>query len=351
MTVNELNICIVGTGYFSRFHAASWRRLAQDYPVNLVAVIDISLSEAEDFAREFSIPHALSSIDGLKNLDISLVDIVTPSHSHKELINSLSRHCDVMVCQKPFCRDLAEAREVSALMVSKGKLLIVHENFRFMPWFTAMKQILSDGQLGRVHNATFRLRPGDGLGPDAYLQRQPYFQKMKRFLVQETAVHFIDVFRYLFGECHDVFAKLSKMNPVIEGEDAGLLVFSMDNNVTAVLDANRCIDHAAVNTRLTMGEMIIEGESAVLSLNGFGELSVRNLHDKTVRFIDYEWHDTDFGGDCVYLTNQHIVRHLLFRETLSNDAPAYLTNLEIVEAIYQSNCTRSVVNIKQEPFK
>ena len=34
----------------------------------------------------------------------------------------------------------------------------------------------------------------------AYLERQPYFQTMPRFLVHETAIHLVDVFRFLLGE-------------------------------------------------------------------------------------------------------------------------------------------------------
>ncbi|MEZ5740638.1 MAG: hypothetical protein R3E68_15060 [Burkholderiaceae bacterium] len=44
------------------------------------------------------------------------------------------------------------------------------------------------------------MRLGDGQGPEAHLSRQPYFQQMPRFLVHETAIHFIDSFRFPLGE-------------------------------------------------------------------------------------------------------------------------------------------------------
>ena len=53
---------------------------------------------------------------------------------------------------------------------------------------------------GALHGVAFRLRPGDGQGPRAYLDRQPYFQTMPRLLVVETAIHWIDTFRFLMGE-------------------------------------------------------------------------------------------------------------------------------------------------------
>lgn len=43
------------------------------------------------------------------------------------------------------------------------------------------------------------MRPGDSQREDAYLDREPYSQKMERFLIHETVIHFIDVHGYLFG--------------------------------------------------------------------------------------------------------------------------------------------------------
>jgi D-apiose dehydrogenase len=81
-----------------------------------------------------------------------------------------------------------------------GAKLIVHENFRFMPWFRETKRLVEAGKVGTPLHVAFTLRPGDGQGPAAYLDRQPYFRSMPRFLIHETGIHLIDVFRYLFGE-------------------------------------------------------------------------------------------------------------------------------------------------------
>jgi len=116
---------------------------------------------------------------------------------------------------------------------------VVHENFRFQPWYKAIKTELNEGSLGTVLQATYRLRPGDGQGRDAYLERQPYFRDMENFLIHETGVHFIDVFRYLFGEPQALSADLRRLNPVIAGEDAGHFNFYYDNGLCAQFDGNR----------------------------------------------------------------------------------------------------------------
>jgi len=49
------------------------------------------------------------------------------------------------------------------------------------------RHLVDAGRIGMPLHVTFRLRPGDGQGPQAYLARQPYFQNMPRFLIHEPA--------------------------------------------------------------------------------------------------------------------------------------------------------------------
>ena len=95
---------------------------------------------------------------------------------------------------------------------------------------------------------------------------------MPVFLVRETAVHFIDTFRYLMGEVRAATARLRRLNPVIAGEDSGLLIFEFDDERKGLFDGNRLNDHVANNPRRTMGEMWLEGERGVVRLDGEARL-------------------------------------------------------------------------------
>ena len=159
----------------------------------------------------------------------------------------------------------------------RGARIAVHENVRFQPWYREAKRLIDRNILGTIYQVTFRLRPGDGQGPKAYLDRQPYFQQMPRLLVHETGVHWIDTFRYLVGETSGVFARLKRLNPVIAGEDSGIVVFDFDDGVRGVFDGNRLGDHQAENRRCTLGDMWIEGSKATLRLDGDGRLWLRQF--------------------------------------------------------------------------
>ncbi|MDX1540289.1 MAG: Gfo/Idh/MocA family oxidoreductase, partial [Geminicoccaceae bacterium] len=238
--------------------------------------------------------------------------------------------------QKPLGGDLATARTMVETARAAGITFVAHENFRFQPWHREIRRLIEADELGKLMNVGFRLRPGDGQGPDAYLARQPYFQTMKRFLVHETAIHLIDVFRFLMGEVTGVFARLRRLNPVIRGEDAGLIVFDFVNGAAGLFDGNRLVDHPADNTRLTMGEMWVEGSKGYVRLDGFGHLFLKP-HGEPERRHPYDWQDQGFAGDCVHALQAHVVRHFEHGTPLENEAGAYLRNLEIEDAIYSSN--------------
>ncbi|MEM6741654.1 MAG: Gfo/Idh/MocA family oxidoreductase [Pseudomonadota bacterium] len=330
MTASPLKVALVGAGYFSQFHLGSWSRLDE---VVLVGLCDADASKAE--ARGAPAFSHLETM--LERTRPDLLDIIVPPHAHAACIRAaLAAGLRWIICQKPFCGSLSEAREIVAEAQEVGATLVVHENFRFQPWYRAIKTSIDAGDIGEVLGATFRLRPGDGQGPRAYLDRQPYFQEMPRFLVHETAVHWIDTFRFLFGDPTAVYADLRRINPIIAGEDAAHVVFDHPGNCRALFDGNRHLDHAADNPRRTMGEAVFEGTAGTLLLRGDGSVTRRAFAtlDERLLLPPDTW--DGFGGDCVHALQAHVVNAMLHGTEIENQASAYLTVIEIEEAIYAS---------------
>ncbi len=334
-------VACVGAGYFSQFHYESWQRMP-----NAVAVA--SCNRDIDKAKATGLPAFSDLEEMLKAHNPSILDVILPPVAHATTIRTaLSHGVKWIICQKPFCQSLAEAKDIVAEAEAAGATIIIHENFRFQPWFRKIKSLLEAGAIGRVHQATFRLRPGDGQGPRAYLDRQPYFQEMPRLLIHETGVHYIDTFRYLLGSPSAVYADLRKMNPVIAGEDAGYVIFDLEGGTRAVFDGNRHLDHAADNTRRTMGEALIEGEVGTLKLYGDGSVTLRKfetLEEKQVLGPD-TWQG--FGGDCVHALQSHVISGFLNEGVIENAASDYLNVIEIEEAIYESARDARKISLKK----
>jgi len=327
-------VCVAGTGFFSQFHFDAWSRL----DVEVVGICSLDLETAREIARPFADCPVFDDLaEMLRQTRPDLLDIVTPPPTHLGFIETAMAAGVTTICQKPFCGSLDHARNAVALSQASGVPLIAHENFRFQPWYGEIKNQIDAGTLGDVYQGTFRLRPGDGQGPDAYLDRQPYFQQMPRLLVHETLVHLIDVFRALFGKVVWVMADLRKLNPVIRGEDAGIIVLGFENGQRAIIDGNRLVDHVAANRRLVMGEMLIEGAGGCLRLDGDAQLFKRAHAGNDEVPLAYDWHDNGYGGDCVYRLNRHVLEALAAGRDPVNTAAAYLANMEIVDAVYRSD--------------
>jgi len=330
-----LTVAIAGLGYFSQFHLDAWSRCPD---VQVVALADQDAGKRATAAKLF--PGAESYSDATAMLEAvkpDVIDVVTPPATHLPLVAAAAERGIDVICQKPLAPDWDDAQAIVATAEQAGITLAVHENFRFMPWFREAKRLLDAGVIGTPLQVSFRLRPGDGQGPDAYLSRQPYFQKMPRFLIHETGIHLIDVFRFLMGEISGVFARLKRFNPVIAGEDAGLVVFDFENGGTGLFDGNRHVSHPAEDTRMTNGVMLLEGTGGTIRLDGFGRLFVLPHGGVTEREHAYAWENRGYGGDCVYQQIRHIVSHFVDGTPLVNDGRAYLRNLAIEEAIYRSD--------------
>ncbi|MEM8978602.1 MAG: Gfo/Idh/MocA family oxidoreductase [Pseudomonadota bacterium] len=327
-------VAVLGLGYFSKFHLDSWTKNPE---CEVVAATDLSPGRCAWARSIYDIP-VFDNILSVLQSEPDIVDIIAPPEAHKQLVRAVLKTGRTVICQKPFCTSEQDAREVVEICKKVGMDLIIHENFRFQPWHRAIKSTLLDGVLGEVYQAQFLLRPGDGRGRGAYLDRQPSFQKMERFLMQETGVHFVDLFRYFFGEIESVFAETRRLNSVIAGEDAATMIFQHASGVRSIFDGNRLVDHETDNSRRTMGEMQIEGTAGTIRLLGSGEVNLRLFgSNKWTRIeLPFTPDDTSFGGGCVAALNRHVVSALKGNQALENKAEDYLHIIEVTDAAYIS---------------
>lgn len=325
-----MKVACIGAGYFSQFHLAGWRGIAG---VDLVGITD----QDGDRAQASGVPVFDTLEQMLAETQPDILDVILPPPAQAAAIQTALRApLRAIICQKPFCATRDEAVKITELAEHAGIPLIIHENFCFQPWYRVMKKAMEAGQIGEVRQATFRLRPGDGQGAQAYLARQPYFRQMPRFLIHETGVHFIDVFRYLLGDPVAVYADLRRENPVIAGEDAGYVLFDFAGGVRALFDGNRTLDHAAADTRCTMGEALVEGTQGTLSLCGDGSVMLRLFGETTGKMLSPPDLSGLFGGNCAGHLQAHVVLALAGERPLENQARDYLRVVEIEDAVYRS---------------
>ena len=334
---------IVGAGYFSRFQYEAWNRIPE---VEIVANCNRSVDKAEAFAEEFGIPKSYPVDQFREMLETEkpdFVDIITPPETHHELCEIAAKAGVIIICQKPLAPTWEETLELAELVESSGVRCMVHENWRWQPWYREIKNLIDDDAIGEVFHCNVHTRLGDGWGEDAYLARQPFFREYERLFVFETGVHFLDTFRFLFGEVASIYAHTAQRNPVIKGEDSALVICHCESGVTAVLDANRYNESEADNPRYTFGTVRIEGSKGHLELSLDGSIRIKKLGEESY-LHDYSPSKDGFAGDCVYNTQRHFVDTLLNDGEFESTVSDYLQSVMLVEMAYHSASEGSVVS-------
>ena len=323
----------IGAGYFSQFHYEAWSRIPQ---ADIVAVCDLDGHKASSTAAKHGIDRTCtdwrSAID-THNPDF--IDIITGPATHEEMCAYAAERGIAIVCQKPLAPDLPACQRIVSNVERAGVRFMVHENWRWQPWYRQIHELRDAHTVGDFHHLYFRMRTGDGWPADAYLARQPFFRDYPRLLIYETGIHFVDTFRFLMGEVTEVYARLRRMNPAIRGEDACQVFFTFENGATAILDASRYNENEARNPRFTFGELRIDATGGHIEMNTEGDLRIKPLGQPAFD-LDYGHEDRNFAGDCVYALQRHFVDNLISGAPFESGGQDYLRTIRVMEAVYES---------------
>ena len=339
MSDSSLKGVMVGAGFFAAFQAEAWKRIAG---IELAAVADPLPGRAAAFAAEFGIPRTYSDAEAMFCAEhADFADIVTRPDSHRDLCALAAQHCRAVICQKPMAPTEAECQAMVRDCARRNVRLLIHENWRWQPWYREARRLIAQGRLGRVFHLGFRMRTGDGRGAAPY-RVQPYFREMPRLLLYETVVHFLDTFRFLAGDLESIFCQTSRINSAIQGEDYALLQISFASGAKGIIDANRI--SGAAPPEVAFGEFRIEGDEAMIRIAPDGNLFVTDygtaevLHPIGIPSQGYK-------GDSVHALQQHFAACLRSGEAAESEGADYLKIVRAVEACYRSAETGLPVRI------
>jgi len=334
----------IGAGYFSQFQYEAWNRMPD---VELVGAYNRTHSKIEEIKEKFGVPKIYSGDQleaMLDELKPDFIDVITPPSTHLEICQMAFDRGIHVVCQKPLAPTFEDSVQLVKNAAASNSRFMVHENWRWQPWYRKIKDIIDSGELGELFSIYVKMRMGDGWGDDAYLTRQPFFRDYPRLLIFETGVHFLDTFRYLGGEVTSLYANLAKRNPVIKGEDSGIVTCNFASGATATLDANRYNEADTDNARYTFGTIRLDGSKGHVDLHLDGSITLKPLGE-SVRKIEYEHDRNAFAGGCVYNTQRHFIDCMKSGDSFEGTGEDYLKTLKLVEACYDSNEINQVISI------
>ena len=140
--MKKIRVGVIGVGYLGKFHAEKYSRMKD---AQLVGVVDIDKSRAEDVAAAFG----TSALTDYRDLfgSVDAVSIVVPTEAHYSVGAAFLNHDVDVLIEKPMTTSLEQADDLIKIAESKHRILQVGHLERFNPAVIALKNI--------VHNPMF----------------------------------------------------------------------------------------------------------------------------------------------------------------------------------------------------
>lgn len=266
-------LAILGCGWIARRHAAAARRLRAGADVVFASR---SGERARAYAREFG---GIAAFDGyeaaLRDPRVTAAIVCTPHDRHLPDALLALAHGRHVIVEKPIARTLDEADRMIEAARAAGLVLMVGENFRYMPAFRAVRRLIDEGRLGELrdlHLVARGFRERSGWRTEAAAAGGG--------CLIDGGIHYVSNLRYWGGEVRRVFALAPRKTLVrMGGEDAVSVLLEMAGGVIGFL--SNSLSTAGVTALQwssvsgTRGSCFADNRGRFLFVRGAGRPAVR----------------------------------------------------------------------------
>jgi UDP-N-acetylglucosamine 3-dehydrogenase len=196
-----IRIGVIGAGKHARANLFPSLKLLQQ-PVTCVC--SQHLDRAESAALEFHAGRAYNDYSEMIEKEKLDAVIVSTGSEHARIVEDCLKAGLHVFVEKPLGLNPHEAQSVASAAEAAGKIVMVGFNKRFAPAYARLKQVIQDeDNLGEVLSlqGMFAIGPRER-GDENYLKN--------------TAIHYVDLARFLFGEVEQVFALSNTRHALID---------------------------------------------------------------------------------------------------------------------------------------
>ncbi|MHB1356531.1 MAG: Gfo/Idh/MocA family protein [Anaerolineae bacterium] len=219
----KVRIAIVGCGGIANAHINAYH--ANQEQCEVVACADTVSDAAQAFGAKHGIPAFSDVATMLDTIKPDAISICTPPIGHLPVTILAAERGMHILCEKPLARNTAEAQEMVALVKRHGILFMNGLCHRFHGPINQAKDLFASGTLGKLIHFYNRFA-------------SRFDDVEKRWFVDpeisgggvlyDTAVHSVDIFRYVVGEVSTIQAQMSTTLPIRSEDSAALLLGSVD---------------------------------------------------------------------------------------------------------------------------
>ncbi len=139
---------VVGPGKIARKFMSDLKLV---HDAELTGVGSRNLVRAQEFAKEFNVPHIFGSYEELfQSPEVDVLYIATPHNFHKDLAIMAMEHGKHILCEKPLGISREEVEKMVAASKKNNVFLMEAMWSRFNPTIQKVKQMIDDEELGKL---------------------------------------------------------------------------------------------------------------------------------------------------------------------------------------------------------
>jgi UDP-N-acetyl-2-amino-2-deoxyglucuronate dehydrogenase len=271
-----MHVGLIGAGNISGTHARAARAIPD---VEVVAVCDVIRERAERLSAEFA---AVAYDDLNAFLDrrpMEMVIVGSPSGLHAQQGIAAAQHGLNVLVEKPIDITTDRADGLIAACDAAGVMLGVIFQERFHPANRRLKQLISDGGLGKILLVEARV--------NWYRPREYYSESRWHGVraidgggaLMNQGVHTVDLLLWLFGDVVKAQARTAKLLHEIECEDTAVAILEFASGALGTLQVTTAA-YPGYERRLEItgseGTVILEGERIIAA-------DLRGKHEELIR--------------------------------------------------------------------
>jgi predicted dehydrogenase len=147
-----IGAAVVGYGYWGPNLA---RNLDERAEFSFECLCDRDAAQRQAFSRRFPHVRAVADLaEALRDPSIEAVVIATPPQSHYALARAALQAGKHVLVEKPLATSMVHARELAALAQERELVLMPGHTFIYSPAVNAVRDLISQGEVGDVHFVT-----------------------------------------------------------------------------------------------------------------------------------------------------------------------------------------------------
>lgn len=240
MSIHDIGVAVVGTGFIGPVHVEALKRLG----VRITGIMGSRPEKSERARQALGLPYAYPNFDAIMaDESVDAVHLAVPNVLHYTMAKQALLAGKHVMCEKPLAMSAEESAELVQLAAETGLAAGVCYNIRFYPLNLEARNTIQRGDLGQVYSIVGRYVQDWLLYETDYNWRVLAEQGGALRAVADIGTHWMDLICSITGlKVEAVFADLQTVHPVRQRPIGEVETFS------GKTDAQQALEPVAINT-------------------------------------------------------------------------------------------------------